>query len=98
MTAIDEIKSAFLSAAYGRLTPHLMKYTASLQGQQFRARIVVLENISDEELDTVLEILGDMVGHLGGTADFELVRAASKSEADQSLSLPIILAHSLDGA
>jgi len=91
MTTIGDIKAAFLSAAYGKLTPQLMKYTASLDDSGLKARIVVLESIGEEELDTVFEILGDMVGHLGGAADFDLERVASRSKVEQSPSLPILL-------
>ena len=100
MTSSADLMSAFLAAAYGKLTPHLMKYTAELDGDIINARIVVLNEVSEEELDTIFEILGDTVGHTGGTASFDLVRASSKAEAESDPELPIKLfrACSLDPA
>jgi hypothetical protein len=103
MTAIHDITridimSAFVASSYGKLTPHLMKYSATFADGQLQVRIVVLQETTDEELDTVFEIQGDMIGHLGGTGGFEVVKAASVSEAKESPALPVLLywAHALD--
>ena len=100
MTTPGELMSAFLAASNGKLTPNLMKYTAALEGDRLKARIVVLNDIAEEELDTVFEILGDTVGHIGGTAAFDLVRASSVAEANSAPELPIKLyrSYSLDAA
>lgn len=100
MTDYADIKCAFLSAAYGKLTPHLLEYSASLDGSQLQARIVVLDAIGEEEEDIIYDILGDIVGSVGGKADFELVRVSTASEADENPSLPILLfrAYSLNSA
>lgn len=91
MSDIAGLKSAFLSAAYGKLSPHLMKYTAQMEGDKVTARIVVLDAIGEDELDTIYEILGDAMGHTGGTAMFDLIRVASVSQAEVDAELPINL-------
>lgn len=91
MTTHSDLMSAFLTAAYGKLTPNLMTYSAELEGNEIHARIVVLEDVNDDELDTVYEILGDTVGHTGGTARFDLVRVPSVEEARLQAELPIKL-------
>jgi len=97
MTTPHELIIAFHSAAYGKLTPNLMRYTAVLDGDRIKARIVVLSLIGEEELDIVFEILGDVVGYTGGTASFELVRASSAAEAkaDEGLPIGLFRSHSL---
>lgn len=82
MTTPTELLVAFLSASQGKLTPNLMKYTADLDSEKVLARIVVLSGISDDELDCVYEILGDLVGNTGGTADFELLEVDTVEDAD----------------
>lgn len=98
MTSPTDLKSAFLTAAYGKLTPHLLKYSADLDGQKVCARIVVHSEIGEDELETLFEILGDTIGHTGGTATFELVRVPSLAEAasDPELSVRLFRAFSLD--
>lgn len=82
MTTPTELMVAFLSASQGKLTPHLMKYTADLDGEKVLARIVVLNGVGDDELDYVYDILGELVGSTGGTADFELIKAATVQDAN----------------
>ncbi len=91
-TPIDHLKSAFLTAAYGKLAPGLLKYSARLNGgHHVEATIVVEETISDDDLETVLEILGDVVGHLGGTAEFDLHKLRGADLIDSVPDLPIKL-------
>jgi hypothetical protein len=91
MTTPAELKSAFLAAAQGKLTPSLLTYTADLDGDVINARIVVRDNISEDELETLFEILGDVVGHTRGTASFDLVRVPSATRAVLNGDLPIKL-------
>jgi hypothetical protein len=100
MTTPTELMVAFLSASQGKLTPHLMKYTADLDGEKVLARIVVLDGIGDDELDYVYEILGDLVGITGGTADFELIKVATVQDADATSERhwPLYRAHALETA
>ena len=98
MTTLGELMIAFVAGAYGRLTPNLMKYTAELEGDRVQARIVVLDQISEAELDEVFDILGHVVSHTGGTADFDLIRASSVDEAydDPELSIGLFRAYALE--
>jgi hypothetical protein len=81
MTTPTEMMVAFLSASQGLLTPNLMKYTADLDGDKVLARIVVLNGIGEDELDYIYEILGNLVGDTGGTADFELLKVDTAEDA-----------------
>ena len=91
MTNPADLKSAFLTAAYGKLSPSLLKYSADIDGQKVCARIVVHDDIGEDELETLFDILGDVMGHTGGIADFELVRAASLAEAASDPELTVKL-------
>jgi hypothetical protein len=91
MVNVADLKSAFLTAAYGKLSPNLLKYSADLHGDSISARIVVLDAINKDELDTVFEILGDTVGYTGGSASFDLVRVPSPIDAASDAELPIKL-------
>ena len=82
--SLDPIKSAFVSAAYGKLTPSLMRFSADVTVSEIRAQIIVLDETNEEELETILEILGDMVGHLDGyTSDFEVIRIKSPRDVGE---------------
>ena len=98
MTTPTELMATFLVAARGLLTPNLMKYSADLDGDKVIARIVVLDEISEEELDYVYEILGHVVGHTGGTADFELIRVETAQDAEATPKRAFLLyeAHSIE--
>ena len=98
MTTPTELMVAFLSASQGKLTPHLMKYTADLDGNKVLARIVVLNGVEDNELDYVYEILGDLVGHTGGTGDFDLIKVDTVQDADATPERhwPLYRAHALE--
>ena len=98
MTTPTELMATFLVAARGLLTPNLMKYSADLDGDKILARIVVLNGISEDELDYLYEILGHVVGHIGGTADFELIRAETAQDAEATPERTILLyeAHAIE--
>jgi hypothetical protein len=98
MTTPIELMANFLVAARGLLTPNLMKYSADLDGDKVFARIVVLDEIGEEELDYVLEIAGHLVGHIGGTADIELIRVetAQDTEATPQRAFLLYEAHSIE--
>jgi hypothetical protein len=98
MTTPTERMVAVLGASQGKLTPHLMKYTADLEADKVFARIVVLNGTSDDELDYVYEILGDLVGNTGGTADFELIKVDTVQDAyaTPERHWPLYRAHALE--
>lgn len=98
MTTTTELMATFLVAARGLLTPNLMQYSADLDGDKVLARIVVLNDIAEDELDYVFEILGHVVGHTGGTADFELIRVKTAQVAETTPRRAILLyeAHAIE--
>ena len=91
MLTPDTLKIAYMSAMPYVVTPHLLKYTAAIVDESIAARIVVLDTIDDVELDDVYDILGYIMAHFGGTAQFALVRVKSALEAAADTDLPIVL-------
>jgi hypothetical protein len=91
MLTPENLKTAFLLAISYSVTPRLLKYTAAICADRITARIVVLDTIDDSELDDVYDILGNVMCHFSGTAQFDLVLVSSAFEASADAELPIVL-------
>lgn len=91
MLTPENLKIAYLAAMPYVVTPHLRKYTAAIAADSIVARIVVLDTIDDAELDDVYDILGYIMSHFSGTAQYDLVRVSSALEASTDAALPIVL-------
>ena len=93
---IDQVslKAAFVSAAYYKIHPALIGYTAEFRGGKLFAQIVVLDTAAEEEIDDTMDILGGIVGAFDSlTADFRIIEAASLQEAESVSPLQIQLFH-----
>lgn len=84
------LKSAFVSAAYYRVHPILVRYTAEFRNDLLYAQIVVLETATEEELDDTMDILGGIVGEFSTlVADFELIKLESLQAVEDIVPLEI---------
>lgn len=89
---IVSIKAAFVSAAYYKIHPILIRYTVEFRGGILYAQIVVLKSATELELDDIMDILGGIVGEFATlTADFEMVKLSSIEDINNILPLEIKL-------
>lgn len=89
---VVSLKAAFVDAAICKISDSLISYSASIIDTKIIAQIVVYQNITPDDEDDIMDILGDVVGHFPSvTADFQLVKVENSQLVPNSDAFPIKL-------
>ena len=89
---IVSLKAAFVDAEIDKVCNDLISYSTSIENNEIKAQIIVMESIAPSDEDGILDILGDIVGHFRGVkADLQLLKIGGGRLITDSDTLPIKL-------
>lgn len=89
---VVHLKAVFVGAAYGKVNRDLVRCTAEVRSSTLHMQFVVKRGASEESMDDIYDIFGDILGSLPELiGDSEIVEISGEEELRRTEPLPIIL-------